>query len=428
VAPPSNGPKGSAVADRLRPQVSQMLGVDDEEVAALNLEQLAERLERDRAELMDDLRNRAATAFDFREIEPNFAHRAASLLLREGLVELISVNWDCGIERAGLRAEVAITGVATQVQRLQLVDELPLFKVHGCARRPQTIALTQAEVDSPQLWAVALVQNAISGGIVVFVGLGTVGLYVREPVTGLLDIWTEGATTVMVVDPVMSELWRNALADNAPEAHLPMGAEEFFDDLLRAAVGNALNEVEGAVQVLLDNEDWASPMSAGRRHLRTALDEVTADSVLHWWRDGVSGTQAGDAFITELPGKRALITVTLLAGREDEPLETRGVRGRLTVATPTQYFEIFSRPGSHVSVVETAARDRIERRIEEGVYTEARTITIVVPDAMGQFPASNAPPDIAAGEDDLTHIDADSTAAEIRLVSAEEGVRGTLAA
>ena len=179
-APPACGPTGWGVADRLRRPVATMLGIDEPELATLNLEEIAEVVETQSPDKMDHLRDTAATAYDFRGLEPNYGHEIAALLLREGLLEVVSANWDCAIERAGLQVAVAIAGVATATERLQLAQELPLYKIHGCAKRPQTLALTQSEVDRPQTWAVAQVQSALTAGVVVFVGLGTVGLYVRE--------------------------------------------------------------------------------------------------------------------------------------------------------------------------------------------------------------------------------------------------------
>jgi hypothetical protein len=98
---------------------------------------------------LEELRARAAQAFDFKGMEPNFGHEVSALLLREGLIQLISVNWDCAVERAGQRADVRIQGVATAAECIQLVQQLPLYKVHGCATRPPTLALTKAEVDKP---------------------------------------------------------------------------------------------------------------------------------------------------------------------------------------------------------------------------------------------------------------------------------------
>lgn len=428
MAAPSCGPTGSAVAGRLRPHAARILGIDVAELQECALEELAERIAERAPQRLDELRERAAQVFDFRGMEPNFGHEIAALLLREGLIQLISVNWDCGVESAGMRADVRIEGVATPTQRLQLVQELPLYKVHGCATRPNTLALTQAEVDKPQRWAVAEVQSALTGGIVVFVGLGTVGLYVREPVAELVAIWAADAASVHVVDPELPNSWREALGDRAEEAHVAMSATEFLDDLLRAVVLDALDGVDQAIQVLVENEPWAANMGGGCHRLRAALASVPADAVLRWWRDGVIGTHAGSPFITELPGRRALMTVALLTSADPGPVEVRGVRGRLTVASPRQYFEIICRPGEHVRQVETIARDRIQRRREESVYSDDRMVTVVVSEAIGEFPAPGAPPDISAGNEVTSDIAAGIGATPIRLVADEVGVRGTLAA
>jgi DNA-binding CsgD family transcriptional regulator len=133
MGPPSCGPAGPALADVLRPFVARMLGVDEVEVADLSLEALAERVAVEVPDRLDELRELAAVAFDFRGIEPNFGHEMVALLIRERLVEAITVNWDCRIERAGARAEAVIAGVATLAESLQLGHRLPLYKVHGCA-------------------------------------------------------------------------------------------------------------------------------------------------------------------------------------------------------------------------------------------------------------------------------------------------------
>ena len=200
-APPACGPTGWRVAGRLRRPVATMLGIEEPELAALNLEQIVEMVETRVPERLGELRDTAASTFDFRGLEPNYGHEILALLLREGLLEVVSANWDCAIERAGLQVAVPIAGVATATERLQLAQELPLYKIHGCAKHPQTLALTGREVDRPQGWAVAQVQSALTGGVVVFVGLGTVGLYVREPLAELLTVWAADQTTIHVVDP-----------------------------------------------------------------------------------------------------------------------------------------------------------------------------------------------------------------------------------
>ncbi len=422
-APPACGPTGWRVADRLRRPVATMLGIEEPEVAALNLEQIAKMVETRAPERLDELRDTAASTFDFRGLEPNYGHEILALLLREGLLEIVSANWDCAIERAGLQVAVPIAGVATATERLQLGQELPLYKIHGCAKRPQTLALTQSEVDRPQTWAVAQVQTALTGGVVVFVGLGTVGLYVREPLAELLTVWAADQTTIHVVDPRLSDAWSEALGDRAGQAHYAIGADEFFDELIRSVVRLALTSVENSVDILAEHEDWAGPMADGIGKVRYALLGATGDAVLRWWRDGVVDTQGGRPFITELRGEQAMMTVALLAGREPGPITSSGLHGRMTLASDASYYEIACRPGAHVSEVDRVSRARVDRRRLENVYA----VVVVVSGAMGQFPAPDAPLEIAGVDQDPVDI-SDVIPNVVRLVAAEDGVLGRLSA
>jgi hypothetical protein len=287
--------------------------------------------------------------------------------------------------------------------------------------------LTRAEVDQPQTWAVALVQNALTAGLVIFVGLGTVGLYVTEPIGELLRVWQADGASVRVVDPFLSDAWRGVLAD--PDAsHVNMGAIEFVDDLMRAVVKQAIAEAKRSMRPLIEHEPWAAPMEEGFNSLSAGLDAVHGDAVLRWWRDGVIDTAAGKPFITELSGQKALMAVSLVAGSDGGAVTAEGVRGRLCVGTTERYLEIVSRPGEHFSKIEPIARDRVLRRRQEAVYSESKPVTVVVVDAIGTFPARTAPVDIAAGdENDTADLLGGISATVIEFVSAEDAVRGLAA-
>jgi hypothetical protein len=168
---PATGPRGPEVADQLRPYVAELLGVSVDDVDEPDLESLAARVETSVPHRMPDLKARAANAADFLDMVPNYGHEVVALLLREGALQAVSVNWDRGVENAGLKLGIAIESVATPGDRQRLGTQLPLFKVHGCATRPASLALTRSEVDVPQQWAKAEVQRALAGGIVVFLGL-----------------------------------------------------------------------------------------------------------------------------------------------------------------------------------------------------------------------------------------------------------------
>jgi hypothetical protein len=430
MAPPSSGPTGWAVAERLKPIVASMLGTEPAELEGLSLEKLSQRVADDAPNRLEELRGLAAEAFEFRGIDPNYGHEAAALLMREGLAKVISVNWDCAIERAGVRCDIEVSSVVDARDSVQLVHRLPLYKVHGCATRAPTLALTKAEVDKPQAWAVGLTQDAVSGGVIVFVGLATVGLYVREPFEQLRDAWLPDAATLFIVDPDLKEDWSKALPNGkAEEQHVALEADAFFDELLRAVVGDALNRTDLAARALAAHgEAWAEAVVEGFEKLRGALEGATADSVLRWWRDGVIETQAGQPFITEPTAQNCLIAVAQLIANDGGEVGFNGLRGGGTVASGKRYFEIVRRPGQHVNAVKQSATDRVHRRLQERVYAEPRPVTFVVAEARGHFPAEIAPPDISGGKDDPLDIAGGPFALPVSFVSAEDAVQGRLAA
>jgi hypothetical protein len=430
MAEPSCGPSGWDVANALRPYVANFLGVDALELDGLSLEELAERLAADDADRLEALRVRASEAADFRGITPNFGHEAAALLLREGAVELITVNWDCGVETAGRDANVAIRGVAHPNESVATAFGLRIFKVHGCATRPPTLAITKAEVDNPQDWAVGRVKGALAGGIVAFVGLGTVGLYVSEPVENLVTVWGQDASSVVVADPVLSDSWKSAFGDaeTASNAHIECDANRFLDDLLRAFVLEALELCEQQIRALPQDQDWVATMLKGFDELRKALAGARADGAIRWWRDGLTSDVDGQPFIVTIDGGRSLMTVSLLAAEDGGALACAGERGRLTVASGARYFEVVSRPGKAVTEVERVGRHRIRQRLADGVYPELKPISVVVAGANGRFPSEEAPIDISAGEMTMNDVAEGPEAVPIRFFAAEAGAQGRLAA
>ncbi len=393
-----------------------------------DLESLAARIEEGAAHRMADLKARAAKAGAFCGMEPNYGHAVVALLLREGALQAVSVNWDRSVENAGLRLGIGIESVATPGERLQLGAELPIFKVHGCAARPSTLALTRAGVDKPQLWARAEVQQALASGTVVFLGLGTVGLYVSEPLKDLVGLWREDGVTIRVVDAFgLSEAWQEALDEHTEEAAISMDADCFLDDLLRAVVLEALSLTAEAIRTLQGEGEWASSMLAGCETIRNELAQASGDAVLRWWRDGVVRTMDGKGFVLEHAGRQSLMAIALLAGMDAGPLRVGGAENRLTLRSDRRYFEIMCRPEDRFAAIEPIAQDRIRRRREEGDYELGWPVFIAVHGATGKFPAISAPPDVGA-ETDAVGDTGGETEGDVYLIRAERAVTGELVA
>lgn len=428
MAAPASGPTGAQVAERLRPFVAELLGVPLEQLPEETLESLSARVERTVPHRFADLKVRAAEAADFLAMDPNFGHEVVALLMREGALSGISVNWDRGVENAGVELKISIEGVASASDRQRLSTELPLFKVHGCARRPKTLAITQAEVDRPQGWAKAEVQHALAGGTVVFLGLGTVGVYVREPLVELAALWQEDGVTIRVVDPFgLSPGWRAALNGYGAETEIALDSESFLDDLLRAIVLEAISLSGEAVRRLRDGSEWPETMLSGFQAVRQALTDSPADAALRWWRDGVVATQGGRPFILDHAGRQSFMAVALLAGQDGGNVAVEGLQDQLVVRTDKRYFEIACRPGERFFDIERTARNRIERRSEVRRYESGIPVFVVVHGGVGTCPSALAPPDIGAECPSAGDVGVE-TGLNVHLVRAEAAVCGEIAA
>lgn len=400
---PSDGPRGNQVADVLRHVVGEILRLPVADLAGLNLEQLAERVEQDAPERLNHLKSKAADAWNFRAMLANTAHEAIALLMREGVVSVVSANWDRALENGGEDLGITIVGVAHGVElHREGVNMVQLLKVHGCARWPGTLVLTRSEVDEPARWARNAVQDALTGGTVVFAGLGTVGSYVGQTVPELKQLWSVAGVTIRVVDPAgASDDWRQILGDSAQDAIIELGAEEFFDELLRAVVTDALSNAAAEARSLVraTEEPWPSTVVGGLEALTKAFDASTADAVLRWWRGSVTKDLDGQSFVSERAGLQTMLAVAQISAQCGGPPSVEGRGGDLTVRAGTRYFEIGCWPGASVREVEAKVRARIEKRRASGRYPHGAQFSAVIHSANGDFPEPSAPTDIAAGDD-----------------------------
>lgn len=425
-AAPTNGPMGTSVADGLRSTAAAMLGCAKEDLAGDTLEQLASRVEAVGADALFKLQSYAVTAFEFAFLEPNFGHRVIAILMREGLARTITVNWDCCVENAGLKLGVSITAVTSELTAQSLAGALPLYKVHGNSTQPETLKITQADVDAPQEWAIAQVHSALTSGTVVFVGLATVGGYVSDPINRVMAEWSNYAKAIGVVAPTLPPTWAEILGSKGESSHFPAYSDDFFDDLLRGLAQDCLTHVQARASIAAGLEGWAEPMAAGVSALAIEVLAKPAEEFIQWWRSAVSPEFTGRPFITEDLGQNALMAAAFLIG-QDGGVEVRGVGRRFSVRTPSQYLEIIYRPRAHLDRIMSVARDRTSERWRDGAYEDSRYVSWVVVGATGRFPALDAVVDIAGADNDEDDISTEMHG-DVRFVSAEDALQGRLAA
>ncbi len=406
MSPPTALPRGSAVQSRIAERARRLLGVEVAEPAGEEptLEELGDAALLLGAEILDRLRELAADAVDFVNSPPNFAHEAVALLLRDGMVQVLTVNWDCGVEHAARDLGYTVRRVVRQNERTYGPTGPVIDKLNGCASEPTTLRITRSEVDTPQEWAAHRVGAVLTDSTVVFIGLGTVGTYVSDGVERMLTEAHDSPVTVVVVSPTLSDSWKDALGSDAETAHQAVGAEQFLDDLVRAVVRFALTRaVERAGVWAVDGHPCAAHLTAGRDRLFNALEDHAALPVWRWWRDGACGRAAGKPFILDRAGEVALATICALVA--DHALAVSGDGDSLVVELPDRYLEICSWPGEPGAVVATRQADRIRKRRRRGAYGDvSKQVVSVSVGHDGLLPGASVTPDVADTDAPMTDI------------------------
>ena len=391
---PTDLPSGGEVQGRIAERARRLLGVEVTDPAGdqPSLEELGEAATSE--DVLDRLRWLAVDAIDFVHVLPNFGHEAVALLLREGAVEVLSVNWDCGVESAARGLHFEVAPILRQQDRADRPRRPVMDKLNGCASQPLTLRITREEVDKPQAWATYRVGSVLTDTTVAFIGLGTVGKYVADGVERMLEASKDRAAPIVVVSTSLSEDWKAALGEKADDAHVAQGAEPFLDDLLRATVLLALTRaVERAKRWAHSGHPAAQRLLDGADRLDEALTQHAAVPVWRWWRDGAAGQLIGRPFILEQLGETAVATVCALVG--DEDCEVSGREDALVVELPDRYVEICSWPGESARSVVTRQAARIRKRRGRNVYKDlTKKVVSVAVGHDGALPTSAVSLDI----------------------------------
>lgn len=423
---PTSLPNGADVQRRVARRARDLLGVEVQSPAAgePTLEELGAAAGALGAAELDQLRELAAGTIDFVDAPPNFGHEAIALLLREGLVDVLTVNWDRGIERAGLELGYTVEPILTQQQRSEGGPHPRMDKLNGCASRPSTLRITREEVDEPLAWAEHRVGALLTDAIMVFLGLGTVGDYVASGVERMLVGARDAPVTLLVVAPALSDAWTNALGHRAAEAHVPQRAEPFLDELLRCAVRLALTNARDAAERAATSGHGASmALRSGADRLIEALHAHAALPVWRWWRDGACGASIGRPFIFDARGEDALAVVFALVGEAEVAIS--GDDDALVVELDAHYLEISCWPGLPARQLVERQADRIRRRRRRGVYRDTtKRIVSVCAGHGGPLPLASVSLDIADPQGSPSDILDGSEHISAQWVAAESFIQG----
>ena len=309
-ASPTDIPDGAEIARRCHAQLIDALRLD--ELACedpSNLTSVSDAAAQKSS--LELIRQIAVSVADFTSARPNFSHEILALLLLEGIVVVITTNWDDCIERAG--GEERILAVISDQDRRQINRAALLLKVHGCATRPTTVLITTEDLATPPAWARDAVNVHLSNSHTVFVGIGDIADYARKRILEAKDaIGTEG--TIFVVSPSIQTEWNKShwaeiLPDLPNERRVSVTSDEFLDHLAAACVRRMLREI---FESLRDEPAVANAFDRTRK----AFDERTSVEALRWLRCCCVPNSPGTSATKQQAFTRALIALGTL-GKKD---------------------------------------------------------------------------------------------------------------
>ena len=310
-ANPTSIPDGSEIARRCHGRLVDLLGPDALEGADIqDLISVADAVA-DCAPNLNLVRNTAVGLADFTSAQPNFSHEVLALLLLEGVIVVITTNWDDCIERAG--GSERIHAVISD-RDLQEIRGPVVLKVHGCATRPTTLLITSEDLATPAQWARDEVNSRLSDSYIVFLGIGSIADYVRARVKEAAGaVGTPSAT--FVVAPDLGHNWSSSewaeLLPSLPEDHrIATSSDEFLDNLAAAYLRRVMR---GFKEDLIDEPSTARLF----QHVREAFEKQTSLQALQWLRSCAVPRTASTSVTQHQAFLKALLALSSLSQGRD---------------------------------------------------------------------------------------------------------------
>lgn len=361
-------------------------------------------------------------AANFIDADPNYAHEALAVLLLEGAIEAISLNWDCCVERATTeRIEVVTTD-----QDFLNVQGARIHKIHGCIRRGPRLLVSSSQIADPPAWVINELGGRLGGATVVFVGIGDVPSYVKKRIEQLkAHIQVDH---IHVVDPSVSPIWDELLPDLAAARKLQETAQQFLDQLLRAYARSALRRLQdhtGSQEQVDVYGARGINIAEGLRRLIATIDQADALNWVIFLRGSRYRWPPLEKVVQSLQVRRLLAAMAAIAATW--PVQFEPPNRRLAFATGSQrrFVELLVASGQGSGEVARAAAARIRASIAHGGYAPGDEVMVVCDGHVGPLPLPTVPTSIL-GVDDPAELVSAQEADWLRVLSAEELLEGRM--
>ncbi|TAP44627.1 SIR2 family protein [Arthrobacter sp. S39] len=254
------------------------------------------------------LRQTSAIAANFKSAKPGYAHRVLAHLMLEGVIDVLTTNWDNCIERGA--GEERLPTVTTY-RDLADISPPSVLKIHGCASQPNSLLVTSGHLEDPPHWVREQTHARLGSAVVVFVGIGDVAGYVKQRIEEAIN--EVGAVeNIRVVTPNIESDWDNsqwkAVAPNLQDDHkIAATADVFMEQIASAYIMERFSEHSAG---LASDEELTSDLDKATK----GLFESDALSVLQWARDVDINPRVGEAVLKSPELGKVLIALGRLAG------------------------------------------------------------------------------------------------------------------
>jgi hypothetical protein len=355
VAKPTDLPSGTALAEtiysRLITAFPALSGVDQTNL--VDVADVVSALEGGR----DALCQAAANAADFTSAKPSYGHQVLAYLVLEGLVDVLTTNWDTCIERGA--AGEPLDAVLDD-QSLLTGPQVSVLKVHGCASQPHTLLINSNDLKEPPKWVREQTSARLGSAVVIFLGIGDVADYVSQRIDEAIK-YVGGVSNIRVVSPGIKKNWdKSKWASVAPKLadnhRIEATSDGFMESLGAAYVMTILRTHE----LKLQDDDVV------HRHIAKAVNALLpADplSLLRWIRDAAVNAKRGESVLRASETAEALAALGCLA--QDGPI-TFG-RSRRVLTTDKGLVELLLATGTiSASKLEQEASNRSQRYLQQG--------------------------------------------------------------
>lgn len=359
---------------------------------------------------------------DFTGAHPNYSHEVLALLVMEGAIELISLNWDTCVERSprdGERLEVVVSA-----EDFRNVSGPRFHKVHGCVARGPLLAVSSRQLADVPQWVLDELGGRLARAEVAFVGVGDIPSYVNKRIAQLKQQML--ADRIYVVDPKISDAWKELVPELTEERKLGQPADRFLDSLLRGYVNAALRHLFRELQ---DPNQVATyrgvgvDISEGSKRLRAALDLIDARSFVVFCRQSRYGWTSPDKVVQSPELLRFLAAAAALASKAEVRFDPHEMRLQYAAPGGRRYAEPVLARGQSGAAVARAAHQRVQLAASEGRYAPGDRVILIVEGHLEPLPLPSVPASMI-GEEESGELIAGSTTGQVRLMSATDLLRG----